>query len=216
MQLDWSYAIKVIPTILEGLKYTILISVLGIFIGFIIGSIFGFLRQCNNKILNKIAYIYIWIIRGTPLMVQALYFYFAIPALLGINLDRVVAGVCVIALNSGAYIAEIVRGALQSVDPGQKEAGVSLGLSNTQTLFHIIIPPAFSSMLPSLGNQFIIALKDTALLTVIGVGELTHQASMIASTSFKTVETYTTLAVMYLILTTLLSFLLKFTEKKVR
>lgn len=214
MQLDWSYAIKAIPTILEGLKYTILISVLGILIGFIIGSIVGFLRQCNNKVLNKIAYIYIWIIRGTPLMVQALYFYFAIPALLGINLDRNVAGICVIALNSGAYIAEIVRGALQSVDPGQKEAGVSLGLSNTQTLLHIIIPPAFSNMLPSLGNQFIIALKDTALLTVIGVGELTHQASMLASTSFKTVETYTTLAVMYLILTTMLSLLLKFTEKK--
>lgn len=216
MQLDWIYSIKVIPTILEGLKYTIFISIVGILIGFVIGSLLGYGRQCENKILNKISGGYIWIIRGTPLMVQALYFYFAIPALLGINLDRVAAGVCVIALNSGAYIAEIVRGSLQSIDPGQKEAGISLGLSNTQTLFHIIIPPAFSSMLPSLGNQFIIALKDTALLTVIGVGELTHQASMLASTSFKTVETYTTLAVMYLILTTILSFLLKFTEKKMR
>ena len=156
-----------LPMMFDGLKLTILIAVVGIGIGFLIGSLCGYLLQSKYKIGKAIAEVYIWIIRATPLMVQALYGYFVIPKLFGVDISSTIVGIGVIALNSGAFISEIVKGALMGIDPGQKEAGASLGLTSTQTMLHLVIPPAFKSALPALFNQFITSVKDTALLSAI-------------------------------------------------
>lgn len=203
-----------IPMLLTGLKYTIQIALLGIIFGFFIGSLTGFVLQWKSKVLKFIAGVYIWIIRGTPLVVQALYMYYVIPKLLHTDISSYTAGVIVVSLNSGAFIAEIVRGALQGVALGQKEAGLSLGLSPKQTLFHIIVPPAFRSMLPALCNHFIIIVKDTALLSMITVNEMTHQAQNYTAMSFQYIPTYTILALFYLILISVLILLQKYVEKR--
>lgn len=216
MNFQWNYTIDVIPELLEGLKTTMLIAILGILLGFVIGLLVGLARSGRNRILYKVTGIYVSIIRGTPLMVQALYLYFAIPMMFNFNLPALQAGVLAIGLNSGAYISEIVRGAIQSVDIGQYEASECLGLSKFQTMTSIILPQALKIMLPSLGNQFIISVKDTSLLTVIGVAEMTHQASRAVSSTFRTVEIYTALALMYFVLNTLLSYGLTLIERRMK
>ncbi|WP_461205620.1 amino acid ABC transporter permease [Clostridium sp. DL1XJH146] len=203
-----------LPMLFRGLSVTLLIAITGILLGFIIGALGGYSLQCENKIAKTIANIYIWIIRGTPLIVQALYVYYVVPRITHIDLSSNIAGIVVISLNSGAFISEIVRGALQGVDDGQREAGAALGLSKRQILWHLIVPPAFKSMLPALFNQFIITVKDTALLSVIVVNEVTKQIQNYAALSYKTIEAYTTGAVFYLALISLLIVLQKSVEMK--
>lgn len=214
--MDMSFLEILLPMLFEGLKLTLLIAIVGIAIGFLIGSLCGYLLQSNFKIGKAIAEIYIWIMRATPLMVQALYGYFVIPKLMGMDFPSTNVGIGVIALNSGAFISEIVKGALMGIDPGQREAGVSLGLTNAQTMIHLIIPPAFKTALPALFNQFIISVKDTALLSVIAVNEVTHQAQSYAALSFKAIPTYTTLAVFYLVILSILIIAQKQIERKLR
>lgn len=203
-----------IPLLLGGLKLTVLISVVGIVFGFVIGCFSGYALQSNNRVAYSIAYFYIWIIRGTPIIVQALYIYYVIPSITGINMSSNTAGILVITMNSGAFISEIVRGSLQSVQEGQKEAGASLGLTKLQILLHIIIPPAFRSMVPALFNQFIISLKDTAMLTIIVVNEMTQKAMEYSALTFDYVHTYTALALFYLVLITVLMLVQKMVEKR--
>ena len=200
----------------RGLKTTIYIAVIGILLGFAIGALAGFGLRAKNKIARTIAEIYIWIIRATPLIVQALYIYYVTPKLIGIDLSSNAAGIIVITFNSGAFIAEIVRGALDSIDPGQREAGLSLGLSPAQTMWHVIIPQAFRSMLPSLFNQFIISVKDTALLSVIVVDEITHEIQNYASITYKTIEAYTIGAAFYLVIISVLIVIQKTVESHLK
>lgn len=214
--MDFSFLEVLLPMMLAGLKLTIIIAVAGILCGILIGSVCGYLLQSRFRVGKVIAGLYIWIIRATPLMVQALYGYYVIPKLMGIDLDSTTVGILVIALNSGAFISEIVKGALMGIDPGQREAGVSLGLTGAQTMIHIIIPPAFKTALPALFNQFIISVKDTALLTVIAVNEVTHQAQAYAALSFKVIPTYTALAAFYLIILSVLIIVQKQIEKRMR
>lgn len=208
------FLLVLLPMIFGGLRYTLLIAVAGIILGFVIGSLSGYALQSNNKFAKAIASIYIWIIRGTPLIVQALYIYYVVPKILHINLSSNVAGIIVITLNSGAFISEIVRGALQGISYGQIEAGLSLGLTPNQTLWHIVVPPAFKAMLPALFNQFIITVKDTALLSVIVVNEITKQIQNYAALSYKTIEAYTTGAIFYLVIISILIQIQKLVEKK--
>lgn len=212
--LSFQYAIDALPTLMEGVKYTIFITVVGILIGLLLGIIFGFGRISGNFIIYGLSSIYVQVLRGTPIMIQALYIYFAIPMLLGTEINPLVAGITAIALNAGAYIAEIVRGAVHSIDKGQIEAGRSLGLSQFQTMYKIVWPQAFKRMIPPLGNQFIISLKDTSLLTVIGVGELTRQGTIVVATNFRAVEIYTMVAILYLIMTLSITFILRLIEKR--
>ncbi len=205
-----------LPMLFRGLRITLLISVFGILFGFLIGSVTGFALQSKSKVAKVIANIYIWIIRGTPLIVQALYIYYVVPRLINIDLSSNFAGILVISLNSGAFIAEIVRGALDGIDPGQKEAGLSLGLTQTQTLWHLIVPPAFRSMLPALFNQFIITVKDTALLSVIIVNEITKQIQNYTSITFDVIKGYTAGAVFYLVIISILILLQKQVERKIK
>lgn len=211
---NWAGIIDFLPELGTGLYYTLLISVVGLIIGFVLGAIFGLGRISKNKIFFGIASIYIEVIRGTPVLVQAIWIFFALPLITGYNMESVTAGIIVIGINSGAYIAEIVRGSVQSIDKGQVEAGRSLGLTHSQTMRYIVWPQAFKRMIPPLGNQFIISIKDTSLLSVILVPELMFQGRLIASNYFNAVEIYTAVAIFYLAITLTLSFVLRYMERR--
>jgi glutamine transport system permease protein len=213
-QFKYSVIWESIPVLLVGVKLTIWITFFGLLIGFFLGTLAGLGKTVRSQILNKISAVYIETIRGTPLMVQVMFIYFGLPMAVGTRVPPLVAGVTAIALNSGAYIAEIVRGAIQSIDWGQSEAGRSIGLTRFQTVLYVIWPQAFKRMIPPLGNQFIISLKDTSLLVVIGVGELTRTGQEIIAVNFRAFEVWTTVALMYLVLTLTLSKLLAVTEKR--
>ena len=199
-----------------------LIAVVGILLGFVLGSVSGYALQCKNKVARTIANVYIWIIRGTPLVVQALYVFFAVPALITLitgerfTIDSTIAGIIVITLNAGAFISAIVKGALEGVDIGQKEAGMALGLTKGQILLHIVIPPAFKSMIPGLFNQFIISVKDTALLSIISVDDITRQTQNYVARTYNTLPAYTACAVFYLILLSVLMVLQKVVENRIK
>lgn len=213
-ELKYSVIWESIPILLTGIKLTIWITIFGLIIGFLVGSLAGLGKTSRKKYFNKLAGIYVESIRGTPLMVQVLFLYFGLPLALGMRVPPLVAGIVAIGLNSGAYIAEIVRGAVQSIDRGQTEAGRSIGLSHFQTLLYVIWPQAFRRMIPPLGNQFIISLKDTSLLVVIGVGELTRQGQEIIATNFRAFEVWMTVAIMYLVLTMTIAKVLQIVERK--
>ena len=198
------------------------IAIIGILLGFVLGSLSGYALQCKNMVARKIANVYIWIIRGTPLVVQALYVYFAVPALVSqitgerFIIDSVLAGIIVITLNAGAFISAIVKGALEGVDIGQIEAGYALGITRGKVLTHIIIPPAFKSMIPGLFNQFIISVKDTALLSIISVNDITRQTQNYVARTYNTLPAYTACAVFYLLLLSLLMILQKVVENAIK
>ncbi len=204
-----------VPFLLTGIRLTILITVVGLFFGFIFGATAGLLKLSRNVVLRKLAGTYVESIRGTPLMVQVMFLYFGLPMAVGMRIAPLTAGIVTIALNSGAYIAEIVRGAVQSINPGQMEAARSIGLTRFQAMRYVVWPQALKRMIPPLGNQFIISLKDTSLLVVIGVGELTRTGQEIISVNFRAFEVWLTVAIMYLMLTMTISKILSVVEEKV-
>lgn len=216
MEFEWSVIWDALPQLLVGVKLTILISLAGITGGFTLGVVAGLMRAYGNVFINAIALFYIEIIRGTPIVVQVMFIYFALPMLADIRLDPITAAITSIIINAGAYIAEIVRGAILSVHRGLREAGLALGLPFWKVLIYIVGPLAFRRMIPSLGNQFIISLKDTSLFIVIGVGELTRQGQEIMASSFRAVEIWSGVAILYLILTGTLTLMLRITEKRMR
>lgn len=203
-----------IPILLVGVKWTILITIFGLIIGFVLGAGSGLLKISRNAFLRKLAGVYIESIRGTPIMVQVMFIYFGLPMALGMRINPMVAGVLAIGLNSGAYIAEIVRGSFQSIEAGQTEAGRSIGLTHFQTMRYIIWPQALKRMIPSLGNQFIISLKDTSILVVVGVGELTRTGQEIIASNFRAFEVWITVALMYLVMTLSIAKVLNYVENK--
>ncbi|WP_096187584.1 amino acid ABC transporter permease [Evansella halocellulosilytica] len=203
-----------LPFIAKGLQLTLYITFVGVFIGFIIGSFTGLARLSKNKIIYGSATVYIELVRGTPILVQALFLYFAVADAFGINLDAVTAGVIAIAINAGAYIAEIVRGGVESIDKGQMEAGRSIGLSSAQTMRYIIWPQAFKRMIPPLGNQFIISLKDTSIFAIISIGEVTYLMRQYVSTTAQTFEPYVMLCLAYLIITIPAMLILRKIERR--
>lgn len=217
MQFDWSAIWPSLPLLLEGAKMTLLISVLGLLGGLVIGVIAGFARVYGSWIANRIALIFIEIIRGTPIVVQVMFIYFALPMILtSVRIDPFAAAVVTIMINSGAYIAEITRGSVLSIHKGFREAGLALGLSKRGTLLHVIAPLALRRMLPPLGNQWIISIKDTSLFIVIGVAELTRSGQEIIAGNFRALEIWSAVAVIYLVITLVLSFLLRLLERKLK
>ncbi|MCP8894687.1 glutamine ABC transporter permease GlnP [Shinella daejeonensis] len=216
MEFDWSVIADAMPTLLSGARVTILITLVGLAGGMILGVVAGTMRAYGGVILNAIALAYIELIRGTPMLVQVMFIYFALPMLANIRVDPLSAAITAIMINAGAYIAEIVRGALLSVNKGLREAGLALGLPTWKVLFYIIGPLAFRRMIPPLGNQFIISLKDTSLFIVIGVAELTRQGQDIMSTTFRAVEVWSAVAILYLVMTGVMTLVLRVTEKRMR
>jgi glutamine transport system permease protein len=164
--------------------------------------------------LSFLAQLYILLIRGTPIVVQVMFIYFALPLIFGWRIDAVLAAIFTLVINSGAYIAEIVRGALLSVPKGLKEAGQAMGLPFYKILAYIIGPVALRRMIPAMGNQCIISLKDSSLFIVIGVAELTRQGQEIIASNFRSVEIWGAVAIIYLILTGFIALVLKFIEHR--
>lgn len=211
---DISVVADALPLLLRGAGRTIYIAVLGIIGGIIIGFALGIARAYGPRIVNYAAVACIEVIRGTPIVVQVMFIYFALPMMLDIRIDGMTAAIFSIAINAGAYIAEIVRGAFISVADGLEEAGLAMGLSGGQTLFWVVAPIAVRRMIPPMGNQFIISLKDTSLFIVIGVSELTRTGQEIMATNFRAVEIWSTVAVLYLAMTLTLSGILRLIERK--
>ncbi|WP_181347484.1 amino acid ABC transporter permease [Thalassobacillus sp. CUG 92003] len=209
-----SHYYRVMPFLFEGLVYTLMITIAGLLIGFVLGAIFGLARLTKNKFIYGIASIYVEVVRGTPILAQILFIYFGLPDLLEWNIDKVTASIIAIALNAGAYIAEIVRGAVYSIDKGQSEAGRSIGLNKSQTMRYIIWPQAFRRMIPPLGNQFIISLKDTSLFSVIAVSELLYMGQQYYGTTFAAFEALTMVCVLYLCITIPTSLYLRKVERR--
>ncbi|WP_461209980.1 amino acid ABC transporter permease [Desulfocurvus sp. DL9XJH121] len=213
-QFEPSVMMDTLPMLGRGLKWTIVITLGGLSLGFVLGAAAGLMKLSRGLFTRKVAGAYIETIRGTPMLVQAMFLYFGVPMALGMRIPPLVAGIVVIAVNSGAYIAEIVRGAVQSIDRGQVEAGRSIGLSRAQTMGYIIWPQAFRRMIPPLGNQFIISLKDTSLLAVIGVGELLRTGQEIVAVNFRAFEVYLTVGLVYLCMTMAIAYGLRRLENR--
>jgi His/Glu/Gln/Arg/opine family amino acid ABC transporter permease subunit len=207
------------PLLLEGIKLTIGISILSIFIGMIIGLLACLMGMSKSKILKGIAAIYVWIIRGTPMIVQAFLVFFAMPQVVqlfvpGFRIVAFQAGVITLSLNVGAYTSEIFRGGIQAVHKGQTEAARSLGMTQIQTLRKVILPQAFKISIPSIVNQFIITVKDTSILSVIGLGEIVNKAKTYVGSTYQFFATYILVAVFYLVVISILMIISKQVEKK--
>lgn len=216
MDFEWSVIVKALPALLAGARLTVLIALAGLIGGLIVGSIAGLMRAYGNAALNTASFLYIELIRGTPIVVQVMFIYFALPTLANVRIDPMTAAIVAIIVNAGAYIAEIVRGAFLSVHKGLREAGLALGLPAWKVLVYVIGPIAFRRMIPPLGNQFIVSLKDTSLFIVIGVGELTRQGQEIMAANFRAVEIWSAVAILYLVMTGTLTLILRTTEKRMR
>jgi len=210
----WELLTDSLPALMKGLGLTLFATALSIVIALILGVAFGFLKVSRRIVLRGIATTYVGIFRGTPLLVQAFFFYFGLPQLTGRPLDVLTAGVLTLSLNAGAYMTEIVRGGIQSVDPGQMEASRSLGLSYFKSMRKVVIPQAVKIMTPSFINQFVITLKDSSLLAVIGFAELTYQGQQIYASNFRTGETLLIVAALYFVVITLLIKLSNMLDKR--
>ncbi len=216
MIFDWATVVQSLPALLRAAGTTIWLSVVAICLGMAVGTILGVMRTFAPKYIAFVAQVYIGLIRGTPLVVQIMFFYFALPMLMGIKLSATTAGLVALVANSAAYLAEIVRGGFLSVPKGLKEAGLAMGLPMRKVIVSIIAPVAFRGMIPALGNQFIIGVKDTSLLIIIGVAELTRTGQEIMTQNYRAVEVWFTVAVIYLIILSALSYVLRWVEQKVR
>ncbi|MBF3384094.1 glutamine ABC transporter permease GlnP [Burkholderia pseudomallei] len=216
VQFDWSAIWAALPDLMDGVRLTVFIAFFGLAGGFLVGMIAGMFRAYGPAVLNVLAQVYIELIRGTPIVVQVMFLYFALPLLAHVRIDGLSAAVVAITLNSGAYLAEVVRGALLSIPKGLTEAGLAMGLSMPRVLVKIVGPLAFRRLIAPLGNQCIVSLKDTSLFIVIGVGELTRKGQEIIAGNFQAVEIWTAVAAIYLVLTGVMTLTLRFVEKRMR
>ena len=216
---------KYYPQLLSGVGNTMLIALTGTVAGLAIGLLTGIVRTAPfsrngfvrvlHKILNAVIAVYVEIFRGTPMMVQAMVIYWGYAfASGGSTLPLIPSGILIVSVNTGAYMAEIVRGGIISIDKGQFEGAMSIGMTHSQTMFKVIIPQVMRNILPSVSNEFVINIKDTSVLNVIGVTELYYFAGIIKRQSFETFQTYLVVCVLYFILTFTVTRLLRFAERK--
>ncbi|MBO5971268.1 MAG: amino acid ABC transporter permease [Clostridia bacterium] len=221
----WQIVVKYYPYLLKGIGMTLLISLVGTLIGLVIGLLTGVVRttpfsknkalRILHKILNGIIACYIEIFRGTPMMVQAMVIYWGYAFMNGgQTLPLIPAGIFIVSINTGAYMAEIVRGGIISIDKGQFEGAYSVGMTHWQAMIHVVIPQVMRNILPSISNEFVINIKDTSVLNVIGVAELYHVAGTIKAMSFQTFQTYAVICVLYFIMTFSVTRILRTFEKK--
>ncbi len=221
----WDILIEYHEWILEGVGYTLLVSLVSTVIGLIIGVLIGVWRTMpspKNKVLFWLKKISDWILaayievfRGTPMMVQAMVIFWGFAMLNGgQTLDVVFSGMLIVSINTGAYMAEIVRGGIISVDKGQTEGAAAIGMTHAKTMFRVVLPQALRNILPSVSNEFVINIKDTSVLNVIGFTELYFQAKSIVSINFETFATYLLVAAIYFVLTFSVTRILRFIEKK--
>lgn len=212
--MDFDLIVQSVPLLIKGAGVTVEITAVAVFFGFLIGCVVGIARLCNFKVLRALANVYVDFIRGTPLLVQIFIVYFALPAVLGMRIDKFVAAVMACSINSGAYVGEIFRAGIQSIDAGQMEAGRSLGLSWWQTMRYIILPQAFKRIIPPLGNEFIAMLKDSSLVSVIGFEELTRNGQLIIARTYASLEIWSCVALIYLFMVVVVARGVAYLEKR--
>ena len=213
------------PMFLRGAGVTLLISIIGTIIGFIIGLLIGIIRtipvpekgikKIILKIINAVLFIYIEVFRGTPMIVQAMVIYYGSKQALNIDMTPLFAGVFIVSINTGAYMAEIVRGGIVSIDKGQFEAAYAIGMSHFQTMINIVLPQAIRNILPAIGNEFVINIKDTSVLNVIAVTELFFQTKSVSGINYKYFETFFIASVIYFVMTYTVTRILRYIERKI-
>ncbi|QPG44983.1 amino acid ABC transporter substrate-binding protein/permease [Rhodococcus sp. M8] len=201
--------------LLEGLWLTLVLSVVSIAIALVLGALFGLMRVSRNIVLRGIGTAYVDVFRGTPLLVQAFFIYFGIPAAAGFQMSAFTAGIITLSLNAGAYMAEIVRGGILSVDKGQMEAARSLGIGYLPAMRKVVMPQAVRTMIPSYINQFVITLKDTSILSVIGIAELTQTGRIIIARNFQSFQMWLIIGVIYFVVIMALTKLSDRLEKRI-
>ena len=204
-----------------GLRNTLLIAILGLLIGIVIGTLIAVIRVLPKykllpRILNGICTFYVAFFRGTPMVVQLLLSYYVALPLMGINLPSVTVATAVFGLNSGAYISEIMRGGILSVDPGQMEGGRAMGLPFSKTMLSIVIPQAVKNILPTLGNEFITLIKETSVVSFVGALDLYVAFNRIGSNSYEFMVPYLVMALIYIVLVLIISGLVKLMERSLR
>lgn len=220
----WNILAEYREFLLRGVGYTMLLALVGTVAGLLIGLITGIIRtipasrnKCTaviQKIINILISVYVEIFRGTPMMVQAMVIYWGYAfASGGKTLPLIGAGMLIVSINTGAYMAEIVRGGILSIDRGQTEGAVSIGMNHFQVMVYVILPQVMRNILPSVSNEFVINIKDTSVLNVIGVTELYYFAGVIKRDNFKTFQTYLVVCIIYFILTFAITRLLRLFEK---
>lgn len=208
----FEYVGRCMPQLLMGMKFTLLMTVCALVLAVIIGMAACLFSISKVKPLNWISGIYLSVIRGTPLMVQAFFIYFGLTSALGIKISSFSAAILVLCLNAGAYLSEIFRSGIAAVNKGQMEAARSLGLPYGVAMRKIVLPQAIRIVIPSVLNQFIITLKDTSILSVIGCGELMRQGQLIVARNFESFKTYAIIAVMYYIVVMVLTKVFQLVE----
>ncbi|MCI6693235.1 MULTISPECIES: amino acid ABC transporter permease [unclassified Clostridium] len=227
MTIEW--LIKIItnnwPMFIRGAGMTLLISIVGTLIGSLIGLIVGVIRtipipergikKTLLKTINIILSVYIEFFRGTPMIVQAMVIYYGSAAAFGIDINRIVAGLFIVSINTGAYMSEIVRGGIVSIDKGQFEAAQAIGMNHFQTMTNVVLPQVIRNILPATGNEFVINIKDTSVLNVISVSELFFQTKSIAGNNFRYFESFFVACILYFIMTFTVTRILRYLEKKI-
>lgn len=212
--------IEVYPLLFQGLWITLEVTVLSLLMAFILGLLSCFMDMSKKAPVRWVSRIYVAIIRGTPLLVQVFYIYFALPQLLqflgfDVRFTPFTAGLVTLTLNAGAYMSEIFRGAINAVNPGQMEAARSLGLSHAQAMKKVVLPQALRICLPALVNQFIITLKDSSIISVIGLADIMYQAKIYVGRSMESFATYTWVALFYFVAIAILAQIAKTVERRV-
>ena len=216
MKFDFDLAVNSFPVLLVGALVTIKITAISVALGVVIGLVVGVARISQVKPLRLLAMAYIDFLRGTPLLVQIFLIYFALPVISGQRVDPFFAAITACSINSGAYVAEIFRSGIQSIDKGQMEAGRSLGMTWLQTMWHIILPQAVKRVIPQIGNEFIALLKDSSLVSVIGFEELTRRGQLIIAKTYGSFEIWMSVAVIYLVMTLTISRFVAYLERRYR
>ena len=208
--------IKYSSYFITGLKSTLGLSIISVLIGIVIGSLLALMKLSKHKPLKWIAAVYIEVVRGTPMITQLFIVYFGSYVLFGLDMNPFIAGIIAVSLNSGAYVAEIIRSGIQSIDKGQMEAGRSLGMTQSMTMKEIIMPQAVKNILPALCNEFITVIKETSIVSVIGVTDLMYNLNIVRGISFRPLEPLLIAAVIYFILTFGLSKAVNILEGKMK
>ena len=212
--MDFELMAQAVPLLLTGAAVTVQITALSVLLGILIGLFVGVARISTYRAVNLLAAVYVDFLRGTPLLVQIFLVYFALPVVTGQRIDPFIAAIAACSINSSAYVAEIFRAGIQSIDAGQMEAGRSLGMTWMQTMRYIIIPQAARRVFPPLGNEFIALLKDSSLVSVIGFEELTRRGQLIIARTYASLEIWICVAIIYLVMTVSISRLVAWLERR--
>jgi polar amino acid transport system permease protein len=200
---------------INGAKFTVFLAFFSVLIGVMLGIILALMRLSKKKVLNLISTAYIEFIRGTPVLVQLYIVFYGLPHV-GINLPDFVAGILALSVNSGAYVAEIIRAGIQAVDKGQMEAARSIGMTQGMAMRYIIIPQAIKNILPALGNEFIVVIKESSIASIIGIHELMYNADTVRGNTFQPFEPLIVAAIIYFILTFTLSKIVASFERRMK